>query len=75
MEVAATRMVVGMHQTVDLSIVMPVFKEGGAVEPVPRAMTASGSGPHCDWCGQKSRQPYRDGVRRHLVVMAPVMSV
>jgi dolichol-phosphate mannosyltransferase len=32
--------------TPDLSIVMPVFKEGEAVEPVLRAMTAAVSAPH-----------------------------
>jgi dolichol-phosphate mannosyltransferase len=40
------RMLVAMNDTVRLSIVMPVFKEGDAVEPVLRAMTAAVSAPH-----------------------------
>jgi dolichol-phosphate mannosyltransferase len=35
-----------MNDTVRLSIVVPVFKEGEAVEPVLRAMTAAVSAPH-----------------------------
>ena len=30
----------------ELSVVMPVFKEGESVEPVLRALTAAISGPH-----------------------------
>jgi dolichol-phosphate mannosyltransferase len=39
-------MLVAMNDTVRLSIVMPVFKEGEAVEPVLRAMTAAVSASH-----------------------------
>ena len=35
-----------MNDTVAISIVMPVFKEGEAVEPVLRAMAAAVTVPH-----------------------------